>query len=936
MSDVRFLDTLSPTQEHFLKKFLVEACLAEELLVLSEPRCLEYLGPPFRPPSDQQSPHNLPLLRYFFNHFVATFPFVAMNPKNKQVEFWRDTVQPFVESFNNKKISGSVQRKENVTKRSQVSTRVLRLMLLFFNSMLGSKKELDYLTGDHLKPSDQGKLDKISKAPTQVIVGLDSFQCPSSLDDYLRMNFINNYNINIIAVDTMSREAALSWNLNPLHYLSSQKQTYNLFIIQVTRRSRKGGLYMYESHFVSRSYSEFKALELSLKTTFSRLMITKLPLKFKNDLGVLPLKESFPITGASETPPIHEAHHLESFTRQNASKYHKEKLRLALRGFINSLLSKPEIANSKPFDLFINDPAKIYHDLTPDQLADYQQRALLENYRLETQEEFQEHISGVVLELAKNFEHFKEELITDPKKLSQVFEEFSESKLLDDIPALLVSFMEWCKLEVAATLYQIFLTQDNSAEWLQKCRKFHRLFPYRMCYGILKYTNPMKIMSRIVDLLLLDVPSFSRKKNESNNLLSMTFVMLLDEDLGDFSKERAKLLGHASMRQPDCAAFIKRINFYVNTADQNLQAELREENLLGNMNLLLTILSSDRLLPKLSESELRFYKEEILPSYEAYTKLNDRVPTEKASVYLLLEQLLQLEVRSRDKENLKKLWKEPELTQLIKKFLTVFYQPLMSVMKKCNVHLVFSDWQHFLDDLFAELTNLDEGEMYFLSTPEIFDRFKSLLDKHEKTLWKFLHDLYTKDDQQLFMKLIAWIESFLVAIRTKFITPERVNLDFSVMQASEPIDQEKFVKDLNKRITFILKKRLLLKQCITNAALHKNDEKDSHKKTKKVTTHQQAIDMQWDQINNQVFDMKPQEFGISAEDFEEFNLANINEAAAFGGDHKNAQIFREIAELDKAMKVHAVSEVDKLIAPTHAQIKTVLEGLAGTTCETAG
>ena len=48
-------------------------------------------------------------------------------------------------------------------------------------------------------------------------------------------------------------------------------------------------------------------------------------------------------------------------------------------------------------------------------------------------------------------------------------------------------------------------------------KKFHRIFPHNIVYGILKYTNPMKIISRIVDLLLVNIPSFPWNLLELND-----------------------------------------------------------------------------------------------------------------------------------------------------------------------------------------------------------------------------------------------------------------------------------------------------------------------------------------------------------------------------------------------------------------------------------
>ncbi|OBA22036.1 hypothetical protein METBIDRAFT_40599 [Metschnikowia bicuspidata var. bicuspidata NRRL YB-4993] len=938
-----FVGALSPTQEHFLKKFLVEACLQKELQEFLNPAGLACLGPPFRPaPAPaREPPAPVPLLRFFFARFVASFPFIAMNPHTDQTAFWRDTVQPFVDSFNAKHVLGAARRKGHRTKRRQANRQLLRSLLLFYNSMLSLRRELAYLLAARLRPSDQGKLDKLARAPAPVTVPLAAFHAPAGLADYLKMTYTNNYCVNIVAVDVDADApppGRVAWALSLLRLVAPARKAPPTgrcrFVLQVTRRTVHAGRASYRSHFVARRYSDFRRLEHALKAQFPGLMSTEihgLPARFKHDLGNASAGISA-LENASAGPSALENASARPTAQSPAQSpaasatphgrphmYHAEKLRMALRGYLNSLLHKREIATCLAFVLFLDDPALNFSALSPAQLHDYEQRAALEKTRLVTQEEFQNHIAGVVYQLSRNFETFKSALLSDPHQLTAVFEDIGRSAHPDGISPLVTSFLEWCKLEIAATLYQMFLTQDNSSLMLQKCRKFHRMFPYRMCYGILKYTNPVKIMSRMVDLLLMNVPSFGRNLGHTHNLLSMIFIMLLDEDLDDFSKERRKVLSTLPLDLPELKVFLQRISAFVAASDPDLDHELQQENIHEGASFLLTILSSDLIEPNLSGPERSIFDRVIKPSFESYKQLGPELAPDAASVYITLKQFWQLETRTRDKEIFKQLWREPELTQLIKTVLTVVYQPLMTVMKKCNVHLVFRDFQNFVDDLLRELTILDEGEMYFTSSVEMFNRFKKLLDKYEGTFYRFLHDLYNKDDGKLFFKLIAWIESFLIALRTKFSDPEKVKLDFAAMVPTEPVDEEKFLKDLNARIELILKKRLLLKTCLKTAANAGNADQEC-----------KAIDQQWDRLNNGLFEMLPHELGVSGEDLEEFNLDHLGEKAAYAyrSGQGNAHVLKQIAELDKLMSEVANTEIQKLVGPMHAQINDILEGLA--------
>lgn len=926
MAQVKFLADVSPLQDHLLKRFLVEACLKEELHELSEPGCLGNLGPPFQTDKDIP-PVELPMLKYFFSQFVASFPFIANNSKEDQVAFWNETVRPFIDSINAKRLSNSSDRKENVTKRKQINTRLLRTLLIFFNSMLSSKKELEYLSKDHLKPSGQGKLDKLALTEVLQTRGLGSMYRPHGLHEYAKVDYVNNINVDIIAVEVVRNPQAteLWFILNPFKLTKNFKLRYS-YVLQFTERNRAdSGMTTYKSHFISKQYSDFEKLESALKRTFPGLMtsLNRLPRNIKNDNGVRrktkPNLDPESLDGQDDSLEV-------SLTRDETYKFYREKHRLALRGYLGNLVAVPEIAHCSVFQEFIAAPSDTFHDLNAKQLLDYNERILLEKNRLATQEEFQNKIAAVVYHLSKSIEQFKAQIVLQPRLLYTVFEEIGTCQLMDDLSPLLKTFVDWCKLEVAATLYQIFLTQANSSEWFYKCRKFHRLFPYKVCYGILKYTNPVSIISRIVDLLLMDLPSFGRKKdNQVNNLLSMTFIMLLDEDLEDYLKEREKLLNEEPLNLPKYDFFKDRIVFFVNSLDYDLQEDVKEESIRNGTDYLLEILSSPLVQPVLTAAEQATFDNLIKPSYEAYSSLEASKKLDGTSVYTSLKQLWQLDVRTRDKNVLKQLWREPELTKLIKKFLAVFYQPLMKVMKQCDVHLVFLDFQRFLDDLVAELTSLDEGEMYFTSSVEMFNRFKILLDKHEQGFWRFLRDLYLKDDSQLFMNLIVWIESFLAGLRKKFEDPEAVEIEFSRMHPTSDVDQEKFMAELDELINGIMEKRAILKDYLEeSAALNSGSESSSStpaKQEEKYLSAQKAISKKWKDLNSTVFNVLAQDLGISKAEFVELSFAPSDKESK---DNRTEKVLRKIAELNAASKKELDPEIQKLVRPTHERIREIL------------
>ncbi|KAK6202866.1 uncharacterized protein RJT21DRAFT_118937 [Scheffersomyces amazonensis] len=907
------LDQLSPTQEHFLKKYLLENRLTIELHELSKPGCCQLLGPPFKIQSDKEGNNNdedkhqsLPLLSFFFKQFVTEFPFITNNSPKDQLNFWQNTVQPFIEKFNQGNISSSDERRNNITKRKQVNKKFLSGLLLFFNSTLITDKDLIYQNQSHLKASDTGKIDKLQKSSNEVAISM------AGLHEYELFQYKNDISINIVSVRDVSATsvpAYTSWN--PLRYLrtsDTQVQTHNFdFILQITTRmnSLDGDVIKYKSHFIPRHYHEFKLLSQSLKKAYPGLMASKsfdLPVKSKSDQGI----------NSQEYEPSISSKVSENSGQSNS--LYREKLRLALRGYLRSLISRPEIVHSKEFLKFINDENLIFQSLTVDDLVDYNKRLESEKKAFVTQLEFQHQASKVMLQLSSDFDEFKSNLIMKPDTILKIFEDIEKSSSIKSQSKVIRTFNEWCKLEVAATIYQMFLSQDNSGEWLNKCRRFHRLFPYNVVYGILRFTNPVKIVGKVIDLLLMNIPTISfsgSEKGETRNLLSIIFTLLLDEDLTDFEKELTAL--REDKLDTDYDVFLERIEAYCQL-DTNIVDDIREESMIKSQDFLLTILSTELILPRIQTSLDQFKFNKIKESYEAYSHLNEDKDVTKSELYLNLKQYWQVQIRKKDTNLLKQLWKEPELTRLLKDSISIFYQPLIRVFAKADMHVVFRSFQIFMDDLMKDLYLLSNKEIYYLNPFQIFERIKGLLDKHEEVLWEFLHNVYVHDEQHLFKGIVKWTEKFLLFLRLKFVNEEAVKLIISLNGVS--LNEELFIKQLNAQTNRVVEKRRLFKEYFENKSL-----------IGKGISAQDKIDEGWEDVNGKLFgDTSAGDFGVNQEDFEEFN--NMHAEADLDADGTlDNDLKKKLLKLEEDVNEIGTSELDKLDGTIKTQLSILLKDI---------
>lgn len=855
---------LTPTQEHFLKKYLLEQCLAEELHELSEPDCCHKIGYPFEVTNGTDDlTTQLPLVRFIFQRFVVTFPFLSHNSEANQIRFWQETVQPFVESFNLKPISTSEERNAHVTKRRQVNQKLLSSLLFFYNSTIISPKDLDYFKSEHLKPSDTGNIEKLSANKKSKGAAV---QFTLSLDDTKRMKFHNNISLNVVAV----RRNEVSRNkLIFLSFISSDEPSVarHEYIIHVVHKLGD----IYTKHFVDRGYKDFQSFHTKLLRKYPGIGLPLLPLKPKHD------------------------------SNPNLAK---EKLRLALRGYLMSIVVFSEVANSSIFIDFVS--LEKYDNLQKVDEVDYSKRVAQEIRMMETQKQFQLITSIAVKEMSNSLEVFKAELIGNPHSLTKIIGEIGETSNVKKMSPLLQTFNEWSKLEIAALLYQTFIAQDNSSEWLLKIRRFHRLFPYTLVNGILRVTNPAKIVSKIVDLLLVNMPSLpswgsSSKPNEARNLLSYMFVSIMDEDLSDNQKELTEL---KTRIPPDLHNFVDRIESYTSLTYEEVNA-IKENALEIKHDLCMEILVTDIIRPSLTVTDTKLYKviEQLYASY----KDGDM---KKGEIYLILCQYWQLKVRQRDNELFKQLWKEPELTNLIKDFLTTFYHPLMDLFCKCNIHLVFRDFQYFMDDFMELFTELSNSGQYYKTPIEMYKDIKGLLDKHEHMFWNFANNVYSKDDKHLFFNITQWIELILVNLRFKLDKPELVTIRFIADEKS--VDKELFTKQLNSRVSRSLEKRRLVKEFLASAQSLKVESEGN-------STYQEQIDKEWDDLHNEmVSGIAVEDFGLMGDDVAELNFDNKE----LGEPEK--ELRDRLKALDEEVTKVGTSELDKFTDGFKTQIAKML------------
>ena len=63
--------------------------------------------------------------------------------------------------------------------------------------------------------------------------------------------------------------------------------------------------------------------------------------------------------------------------------------------------------------------------------------------------------------------------IVESNGLTKLFQEIKDKQTIQDLSVQYQKFAEWLRIEVAATIYHLFLAEDNSPELFAQAKKIH-------------------------------------------------------------------------------------------------------------------------------------------------------------------------------------------------------------------------------------------------------------------------------------------------------------------------------------------------------------------------------------------------------------------------------------------------------------------------------
>ncbi|KAF2151350.1 hypothetical protein K461DRAFT_227739 [Myriangium duriaei CBS 260.36] len=801
---------LTGKQEHYLKRELISSQTEWEVSELSHPTALQRFGAPFKSDAGEVAPKDseLPLLRYIFVHHVRNFPFLD---QAREKEFWQDKLQVFLESFANKNISSSDDRLED-TKRRKLALKAKKLVELMMVSGI---------------PTASGYEERIRFSEMEVVDR--GAQEQGLIANVPQGHQLNGWDVNVAAVRTTTTKRHV------------RHHTHAQFLLRVKEGTKP-------EIWVGRRYGEFARMHKRLRLELPGKVLPPLPRKNRNHSmyigrddddadsissastqgSAMPasptgLRSYLPFGGNSHRRSSSRASNGSPRTSIDASRspalrpksmdisspnlmvpgtpqtnrsssvdshmLYREEQRVSLRAFIRGYLNNPQIASTQAIrDFLTADPI----ELNEEEMDDVNRRQEMDEKRVEEQRRFFEIAQQRARELDVHMEKFRRDIV-ESNGLTKLFAEIRQKETIQDLKPEYQKFAEWLRIEVAATLYHLFLAEDNSPELFAQAKRIHSLVPYTALKQVIRFANPAAVMSGVLDLFLAQ--PFGAK-----SLLQRIFGMALNDGIRSAQKQIDILA--TKINEP---VFCEKIKNFVES-DGDVKNAIRKDAADEGVDLLVAVLRSEAVQPELET-------EDIGRVFNAYVAWNNAVENiddqmrQLAELYARLKQLLKMQIRARDKLQMSRMIEEPTTLHLFRDLFTIFYEPLVRVYKSANVYSSVTDFAKFADDA---ITVIEQCQRQDVSADpnQTVQAFIDLCQRHEQNFYKFVHEVHIHDNG-LFDQLMQWIEGILTFLRHG--PPSGGKLDMNALFAGavemKLIDPEKAVKEINSLIRWQEKRK---------------------------------------------------------------------------------------------------------------------------------
>lgn len=359
---------------------------------------------------------------------------------------------------------------------------------------------------------------------------------------------------------------------------------------------------------------------------------------------------------------------------KQSRKLYREEQRVSLRAFLRNFLQNERIAQSNAMANFLtHDPIEVNEE----EMEDIERREDMDAKRIQEQKQFYEVARKRAAELDIHMEKFRREIV-EANGLTNLFAEIKARNTIRELKPEYQKFAEWLRIEIAATIYHLFLAEDNSPELFAQLKRIHSLVPYGVLKNVIRIANPAAVMSGVLDLFLAQ-PFGAR------SLLQRIFGMAIHDGVNSVQKSIDTLSSTKIKDDVLCA----KIKAYVQ-ADEEVKRIIRQEAESEDVDVVITILRSDFFKPELSSQQV----EKVFNAYVAWNNAVENTrpgrlsratssrsnlttsaagPIDKefrqgAELFAHLKQYLKLCLRQRDKLMMLQIIEEVKKPELIHSF----------------------------------------------------------------------------------------------------------------------------------------------------------------------------------------------------------------------------------------------------------------------------
>lgn len=522
------------------------------------------------------------------------------------------------------------------------------------------------------------------------------------------------------------------------------------------------------------------------------------------------------------------------------TKLYREKQRVTLRGYLKSLQKISQVSRNQTFlEFLFKDRIR---ELSKAELYDIELRKKMDLMRIEYQIKFLQIATSRARKLESHIIEIKEEL-TKKDGFKSFFRELRDKNSINDLSPKFQKFIEWIIIELAATLYSMFVAGDNSPEFYSQIRRIHGIMPYSVLKGIMRWSNPVAMMKGVMDLFL--VQPFGKKSLFQNILLIV---------LADDIKAQTAILDELKIKMGNNE--IVHVLEEFSKCDWATRQEIRKRAETNNVDLVVSIFSSPDILNCIISSQLQ---QDILLWYSEWNRAveeesSNDINTKYVDMFSQIQEYLKLEIRRRDKDMMQEFWADSVTVQFLRQVITIFYGPLIKVFKSANMYQAIGDFERFMSDA---IKVIDEAESSISVTDpnQLVESFIQLCRRHQDDLYRFIHDIYLNDDG-LFDGLIEWINNMIEFLRQGAKDKLDLYKIFELAKYDPNIDCEAILKEMDSIIQWIVDRR----KWRDDKLAKRNKKKQGEKKS----------ELEWEAAMPSTNVIEGKDFGMNNEDLEDF------------------------------------------------------------------